>query len=92
MYGMTGACIGARSNDVGGSESCQCGSIEFAFSVRQKENVLGRPTDLLTDFAVAGGCLFLTYAGNEKCSSNDVTSPALVCAMRRLCACSEPDE
>ena len=66
MYGMTGACIGARSNDVGGSESCQCGSIEFAFSVRQKENVLGRKTDLLTDFAVAGGCLFLTYAGNEK--------------------------
>ena len=42
MYGMAGACIGSRPHNVGGPESGRRGSIEFAFRVRQKKNVLGR--------------------------------------------------
>ena len=66
VYGMTGARIGSRSHDVGGPESCRRGSIEFAFRVRQKKNVLGRQTDLLADLTVAGCCLLLAYTGVEK--------------------------
>ena len=66
MCGMEGARNGSRPHDVSGPESYQRCSIEFAFRVRQKENVLGRQTDLLTDLAVAGGCLLLANAGIEK--------------------------
>ncbi len=79
MYGMAGARIGSRSHNVGGPEPCRRGSIEFAFRVRQKENVLGRQTDLLADLAIAGGCLFLTYASIEKMLE------AMMSHLRRWC-------
>ena len=45
MCGMAGARIGSGQHAVGGHESCQCGSIQFAFRVRQKENVMRRQTE-----------------------------------------------
>ena len=66
MCGMAGARIGSGPHAVGGPESCQRGSIQFAFRVRQKENVMRRQTDLLADRAVAGCCLHLADAGIEK--------------------------
>ena len=66
MCGVAGARIGSRPHDVGGPESCQRRSIQLAFRVRQKENVMGRQTDLRTDRAVAGRCLLLADAGIEK--------------------------
>lgn len=63
---MAGARIGSRPRDVGGPESCQRRSIQFALRVRQKENVMGRQTGLLADRAVAGCCLLLADAGIEK--------------------------
>jgi hypothetical protein len=66
MYGMAGACMGSRPHNVGGPESCRRSSIEFALRVRQKENVLGRQTNLIADRAIAGCCLLFAYTGVEK--------------------------
>src|SRR6185436_3784708 len=59
---MPGTRIGSRTHDVGGLKSCQRGSIQFCFRIRQKKNVAGRQADLLTDRAVAGCGLLLTDA------------------------------
>lgn len=66
MYRMAGARIGSRSHDVGGLESSRHSSIQFAFCVRQKENVVGRQTDLIADRAIAGGRFLFAYTGIEK--------------------------
>jgi hypothetical protein len=42
---MAGARIGSGPHAVGGPESCQRGSIQFAFRARQKENVMRRQTE-----------------------------------------------
>lgn len=66
MNRMAGTCIGSRSYDVAGPESYRCGSIQFEFRVRQKENVRGLETDLLADPVVTRRCLFLADRGIEK--------------------------
>ena len=64
--GMVGARIGSRPHDVGGPESCQRGSIQLAFYIRQKKNGTGWQTNLLADRAVAGRCFLFADAGVEK--------------------------
>jgi hypothetical protein len=63
---MASARIGSRPHYVGDSESYQRCSIQFAFRVRQKENVMGRQTNLIADRAIAGGCFLFAYTGVEK--------------------------
>ena len=80
MNRMAGTRIGSRPHDVSGPESCQRGSIQFAFYIRQKKNGTGWQADLLADRAVAGRYFLSADAGVEKmlkqrCHISDLVEP-----------------